>query len=364
LAGSRGRAPSAPIAAAGIAGARLDGLVINLRYHVVSLVAVFLALGMGIVMGSTVIDRVTVDALNSNLESVRRDVNQTREENRRLAEQVREGQDFADQSLTHVLRDQLPGVPVLVVAVTGVDRRPVDSLRQALVTAGATVPGTIWVTSKMRLDNEGDRRTLAAALTGAPGTTTTPPATSAGSGAAPATIGSGATSTTLDPSVAADQVRRQALAKLIADPAALAAMVAAGFLGFEPTPEVAPSTSVPVPGLGGIPVPGTRFAVVSGAGAEVGDDLVARPLAEVLATSGAAAVAAEAGQDSDGGRGVFVGLLRRGGTTDGKVSTVDNLESPMGQAAVVLALEELGESRVGHFGVGPGAQRLLPALPA
>ena len=75
-------------------------------------------------------------------------------------------------------------------------------------------------------------------------------------------------------------------------------------------------------------------------------------------------MAAEAGQDTDGGRGVFVGLVRRDATVNGKVSTVDNLESPMGQAAVVLALEELGESRVGHFGVGPGAQRLLPALPA
>ena len=37
--------------------------MINLRYHVVSLVAVFLALGVGVLMGSTVIDRVTVDQL-------------------------------------------------------------------------------------------------------------------------------------------------------------------------------------------------------------------------------------------------------------------------------------------------------------
>jgi len=113
-----------------------------------------------------------------------------------------------------------------------------------------------------------------------------------------------------------------------------------------------------------IPVAGTRFVVASGAGAEVGDDLLALPLAQVLATAGAKAVAAEAGQDTDGGRAVFVGLIRGDATANGKVSTVDNLESPMGQAAVVLALEELGESRVGHFGVGPGAQRLLPALPA
>ena len=113
-----------------------------------------------------------------------------------------------------------------------------------------------------------------------------------------------------------------------------------------------------------MPAAGTRFVVVSGAGAEVGDDILAIPLAQALATGGGRAVAAEAGQDTDGGRAVFVGLLRGDATANGKVSTVDNLESPMGQAAAVLALEELGESRVGHFGVGPGAQRLLPALPA
>jgi hypothetical protein len=335
--------------------------LINLRYHVVSLVAVFLALGMGIVMGSTVIDRVTVDALNNNLESVRRDVNETRAENRRLADRVQEGQDFADQSLIHVLRDQLPGVPVLVVAVTGIDRKPVDALRQSLAEAGASLQGTLWVTPKMRLDNDGEARALSAVLGGpaATPTTTAPGATGA------------STSTTLV--VSADEVRELALTRMLAEPGTLAAMVSAGFLGYEPAPDravdvdpAAPPTSVAPggAGLGFVPISGTRFVLVSGAGAEVSDDLLAIPLAQVVATTGGQAVAAEAGVDTDGGRGVFVGLLRRDATANGKVSTVDNLESPMGQAAVILALEELGEARVGHFGVGPGAQRLLPALPA
>ncbi len=326
--------------------------MINLRYHVVSLVAVFLALGMGIVMGSTVIDRVTVDALNNNLERVRNDVNSTREENGRLAEQVREGQEFADQSLAHVLRDQLTGVPVLVVAVTGIDRKPVEALLQSLTVAGASVQGTIWVTSKMRLDNESETRALSTALTS--------PATIATTTSEP----SATTTTTVRLTVTADEVRQQALAKLVSEPVPLAGMVSAGFLAYEPPSEAAVDPGGSPGGLGTVPVTGTRFVVVSGAGAEVGDDLVALRLAQVLATGGGLAVAAEAGQDTDGGRGVFVGLLRRDATANGKVSTVDNLESPMGQAAVVLALEELGEARVGHFGVGPGAQRLLPALPA
>ena len=69
-----------------------------------SLVAVFLALGMGIVMGSTVIDRVTVDTLNDNLNRVKDDVNRTREDNRRLGDAARLGQDYADQALAQVVR--------------------------------------------------------------------------------------------------------------------------------------------------------------------------------------------------------------------------------------------------------------------
>lgn len=328
--------------------------MINLRYHVVSLVAVFLALGMGIVMGSTVIDRVTVDALNNNLNSVRSDVNQTREENRRLSEVVRQGQEFADQSLTYVVRDRLPAVPVLVIAVNGVDRKPVEALRLSLATAGASLQGTVWVTSKMRLDNDGEVRGLTEALAAA---TTVPPAPPAGPDL---------TTTTVAPTP--EGLRQQALDRLVREPEPLAALVGAGYLSYEPPPDppatAEPPTSLPPPGLGSIPVAGTRFVVVSGAGAQVADHVLAIPLAQALAIAGGRAVAAEAGQDTDGGRGVFVGLLRSDATANGRVSTVDNLESPMGQAAVVLALEELGDDRVGHFGVGPGAQRLLPALPA
>ena len=70
-------------------------------------------------------------------------------------------------------------------------------------------------------------------------------------------------------------------------------------------------------------------------------------------------VAAESGVDTDGGRAVFVGLLR-GDSLSARMSTVDNIESPMGQTAAVLALEDLGIPRFGHYGVGRGAQRVLP----
>jgi hypothetical protein len=74
--------------------------VINLRYHIVSIVAVFLALGIGVVMGSTVIDRVTVDTLNARVNSVERSVRAADAENRRINGQLQTVRDFADQART------------------------------------------------------------------------------------------------------------------------------------------------------------------------------------------------------------------------------------------------------------------------
>jgi len=315
--------------------------MINLRYHIVSLVAVFMALGLGIVMGSTVIDRVTVDALNNKLDDVQRSVGTIREENGRLADEVKQGKDFAVTTRDQLLRGHLRNIPVMVVAVAGVDRRPVDELRQALVGAQATMVGTIWFTAKMRLANDGDVRALATALD--------------------------------LPVDRPEVVRRQALAKVAAareaaaaEASPLAALQSAGFLNYEgPSPStsstVAQATTVSVPSnLASLPLANTRYLVVSGAGAEVGDDVVAVPLVQAYAQASGRVVAAESGVDSEGGRAVFVGLLR-GDISSGRLSTVDNLESAMGQTAAVLALEDLGVPRYGHYGVGPRAQRILPA---
>ena len=305
--------------------------MINLRYHVVSLVAVFLALGVGVVMGSTVIDRVTVDALEAQVRRVENSVKATQAENRRLDDQLRTVRDFADQARDRIAEGHLQGVTVLVVAVAGVDRKPVDGLRQALASSEATLAGTVWFTAKMRLDNEGDVRAMATAL-----------------------------------DLSADQpdvLRRQALLRVAAaleggsESNLLPTLLAAGFLAYEGPPDQATS---PSSALASLPRGGVRVALVSGAGANVGDDQVATPLAQALGLSSARVVAAEAGQDSPGGRAVFVGLLRKDDVVGPRLSTVDNLESAMGQAATVLALDDLAVPRTGHYGVGPGAQRLLP----
>src|SRR5437763_8320980 len=138
--------------------------MVNLRYHVVSLVAVFLALGIGVLMGSTVIDRVTVDQLRKRLDSVAASVRSTKRDNDRLSNQVRTWERFADQGRDQLLQGRLAGAPVLVVGVVGPDRKPVDDLRRQLTDARAAVEGTLWLTPKLRLDNQGDADAVASTL--------------------------------------------------------------------------------------------------------------------------------------------------------------------------------------------------------
>ena len=49
--------------------------MINFRFHLASLIAVFLALAIGIVMGSTVVKEATVKGLRSEIHRVERSSN-------------------------------------------------------------------------------------------------------------------------------------------------------------------------------------------------------------------------------------------------------------------------------------------------
>jgi hypothetical protein len=315
--------------------------MLNLRYHVVSLVAVFLALGIGVIMGVTVINRGIADQLRNRLDSVEASDRKTRKENDRLSAQLGTWNRFVDQGRPELLAGQLRNVPVLLVGVDGIDRKPVADLRTDLVTAGANVEGTLWLNDKLNLKNQADANALAAAL--------------------------GMPDATPDVARAAALSRLATVLQGAGDPGGvIPALLQAGFVDYEAPPApTSTSTSSPTTtvGPGTMPLSGTRSVIVSGAGARLDDDTMTMPFVTQLALSGAPVVAAEAGQDTQGGRGLFVGLVRGRPETADRVSTVDNLESFIGQAATVLATRDVGRQPAGQYGVGPGAQRLLPETP-
>jgi hypothetical protein len=314
--------------------------VINLRYHIVSIVAVFLALAVGVVMGSTFIAGSELDFLKERQDSLRDENRQVRAANDDLRRELGQLREFQEEAEDPLLAGDLEGVPVTVVAVRGIESEPADELRRQLANAGAASQGTIWLTRKLRLDNRSDVEALATAVGIAPGD--------------------------------AVETRDEALRMLAASlggtspvPSVVPALQEAGFIEVEPpatgaattTSTVATSTSV----AGEVP-PATppRVVVLSGAGAETSDDEVAIPLVRALAGARTGVIAVEAGNDDPGGREVFVGPLRRDDRLAPGVSTIDNLETFTGRAALVVLLGQPAGAAVGHFGVGPQAQREVP----
>lgn len=302
--------------------------MVNFRFHLVSLTAVFLALGLGIAVGATVVDRATVDFLERRLDGVVARLDRTDRLNEQLRAQVASWSRFGEEALAGAVAGRLDGVPVVVLAVRGMDRGPVDELRQSLQTAGAAVQPTIWFTSKLRLDKPEDVSAVATILD--------------------------------EPPRSADVLRQAAVARVAGEltgatsTGLLAALRDAAFV------ELDPPASVPVD----LPA-ATRFVVASSATAEVPNEELAVPLASHLAQEGARRVlAVEPGADGGPGaepaqRAAFVGHLRNGDAAR-VVSTVDNLEDPRGVFAAVYALRGLGDGKIGHFGVGAGATRLVP----
>ena len=117
--------------------------MINFRFHLVSLVAVFLALGLGILVGSTVIDQGIVNRLDSEIRSVRSENKARKAASKTLSQQNKQLQQYIDASAPFVGDGRLDGRSVAIVAENGVDSSVVKQTEAALRLAGADVPAVL-----------------------------------------------------------------------------------------------------------------------------------------------------------------------------------------------------------------------------
>lgn len=316
--------------------------MINFRFHLVSLVAVFLALTVGIVMGATVIDRAIVDGLNDRIDAVSRKADTRKKESEVLKAEVGRLNEFIGQSQPYVVEGRLTNVPVVVLATRGISTDAVTKQVEVLRAAGAVVPAVLWLESSWILGDKTTTDKLGDAL----GETSRDPTTlrDAAWTALAARLHDGqATAEITPPSSPA-----------VPYSDALTALIQAGF--------------VQVDRLGGAQVdqaafPGrdARAVLLSGAGFAPGNLL--RSAARSLAGAGIPTVVGEVYAEAftTSGRGQVLAPLRTGVAIAG-VSTVDDVELPEGRMAVALAGSDLGQQPPvsGHYGYGDGATRALP----
>lgn len=317
--------------------------MINFRYHLVSLVAVFLALAIGVIMGTAVIDNAVVDRLETQQRQLDRQVEVVRSDNAALAGR-RDDLESVAERLTAEELVRLVGVPVLAIGTQGGELDAVDDLLEVLDGVGARLLGTVWLTERWSLGSSDDAAALRAA-TGATASSTNELRAEA--------LG-----------LLTDALRRLGPAGI--DPRAmLADLEEAGFVELDTPPD---ADGMPV-----IPE-STRFVVVSGPEPDVPDAQVLFPLIRALRLPEPgrvtppvlAAVAlprpadGEDGDDEEAGPPGIVAMLREDPLGE-EVATVDHLDDIVGRVAAAIALADLADGQTGHYGRGPGADDLLPA---
>ncbi len=348
--------------------------MINLRYHIVSLTAVFLAIGIGLTLGSTFLDRATVDNFDAQLDSL-----QTRLEDRErridtLQDQVdaeRDRNAAIDEEATGLLAGRLDGVSTVVLSAQGADEVDVQAAVQNLVVAGADVQGLWWLTERWALDDEAEvsdlaelldvestdpsllRRTAIDALGSAIRSRELLGDSAGEVEATEDTVVDGTATGETTTTVAAEEDAGQA-SPGGDDVVLVDALVDAGFIEFEAVPGGPETPSLPA---------GTRLLIAAGS-PDLPDDLVIEPLVARMgrATDTPIMAVVASAMQGEGAISDAVLVLRQSEALREVVSTVDALEHFEGYSAMVLALADLGEGIVGHYGLDESASQLLPAV--
>ncbi|MGQ0838504.1 copper transporter [Actinokineospora sp.] len=312
--------------------------MISLRYHIVSIAAVFLALAVGVVLGSTTLSRTLLSGLNDENSDLGGQVAQLQAQRNALDARLAAADSFAATIGPMAVKGVLD--KRTVVLVTTADARPADrdALKGLIANAGATVTGELQLTDAFADQARADQlKDIVTRLL--------PAGVQLPTVADPGTLAGGL----LGPLLLINKADNKPQASPEETAAALAGLTDGGFV--TASPDLKPA----------------QLAIVLTGGAAKGDGAgdraatVARFAAQVD-RSGAGTVLAGGAGSADGTGAV--GVVRADTAATSILSTVDNADSPAGQIVTVLALVEQLEGASGRYGSAGNAQAPAPGAPA
>jgi hypothetical protein len=308
--------------------------LIPFRQHVVTIVAIFLALGIGVLMGTTVVKQGLVDQLKRSADNQANAAKSLRQQVSQLGDQVRLQTRFIDDTEPALVRDQLTGTQVVIVTVDGVDPSAVDGVRNALEDSGASVVAVLVATPRLALTDRAARAQLSTLL-GTAQATPSARIVEEAAGDLGTRLAGGS-----DPNAQPDMLQQLATDRFLA--------IRSG------------TTSDPAQ-IGG---PDQSLVAVAGnATAPLSFDprtFLPPLLASVLRADPSRPVVAAETQDS---MSPFLGVVRNDGQLHTHLVTVDDADTVPGQVAVVLGLHDLQLSPGdgGDYGVSCGSCQLVPS---
>ena len=386
--------------------------MINIRFHIVSIVAVFLALAIGILTGTTLLDRATIDVLEARQRSLDDRNDSLRDENAELKAGIERDASFSEElearAVPSLVAGDLVGETVLVVASRGIDEPAVRSIETQLAIAGAASRGVLWFDEDLDLADEEEMSSLGEQLeiSGDPdavaskllarladelavamsdpvvsptGDVTAEPGAddidgSAADGSDGVTIeepagdaidGDGSTGSADGTSPAGDdEAGDESLTA--SDRSVIDDLIASNRLDWDNPDEQLQS---PITGQ----ADGIRLLLISGEGARLVDEDFADQLAQSLITRARGVLVGEIHRPRDPAdefignstpdRGVFVDPIRDSASMSARSITLDNLDTEEGRLALLLAISAIETDDNGSYGAADTAAARYPDGP-
>ncbi|USQ78377.1 copper transporter [Ornithinimicrobium faecis] len=326
--------------------------MIDFRYHLVSLVAVFMALAVGIVLGAGPLGQ----EISSTLEGQVKDLREERNGLRAQLDQAHDREQLKDQAFAiatpTLTANQLTDRRVAIITLPGADRNIVGQVHDQLTSAGAAVVLTVRLDDAWHDPEAADTRHEAAAEL-APEVDDPEPR----EGAEP----------TLETVMAAalagrDEGTASGAWRMASDRLEELNFYSTNWADSEPSD---------------FPEPPDTFVVVTGdlKVQQVEEDEAGAPrlqqslgLIAALGELEVPTLVAGSGTESyadpvQAAESPVVRGLRAESAMAETVASVDNAEGPAGQLAVVLGLRWMIDGEAGHWGVGTDAVAPLPNIP-
>jgi hypothetical protein len=316
--------------------------MIDFRYHIVSIVSIFLALAVGIVLGAGPLQGQLGTTLQNQVTNLRKEASSLNEQKSELTKRVNDNNAFIRALSPQLVTATLSGRSVTVVRLPGSSDSVASAVGQELTTAGAEVNGTVKVTTAWTDPAKKTfRDNLAKSL-------------------APLAGGQAPTGATQDQDLAGVLARALVVSDDTAadktDSAAATALQGLKTGGLIDYSGSGPKTSTLAVVLAGSPT-------ADEASKQQQDEATAYAvLARALDAQSLGAVAASDQTGAD--QGGALQALRSDKQASQAVSTVDDIDQPMGLVTLVLALREQLSGAAGQYGIGAGALKIAPTTTA
>jgi hypothetical protein len=325
--------------------------VIDFRYHLVSIVAVFLALAIGIVLGSTELQGHTLDALRSFSDSQKSQLQAASEQRNSYARLSGASDTFVKTAEPKLLDGMLAGERLVIVTEPGAPSAVVNGVKQAAGLAGATVTGTVALEPKFNDLSGTTQASLNVINAQMAASDVTPLTTTNGSAAVYQQQAAQLIATAILAKKQTDPGLPVLKAKLLLDAYASANYLAvSGALTDQST--LANRATVAV-----LVTPGT--APADGAN-DPANQVLLGVAQEFAAASAATVVSGSIAGSAPAGSAVAV---LRGSSVSGQVSTVDNADTTLGQISTMWALAgQQAGGKPNSYGIS-GASAVSPPVP-